>query len=121
MGHLKSKCWFSHSKLRFKLKATPKDKAKNPNFKVEEVKTPEITMIVKTMRYIKEHSAIFDVNTCNNNELDFDVINKNNIFFAYLNFIVNCTQFILDFGGTTYICCKKTYFSELNLTNTYIA
>ena len=78
-------------------------------------------MIVKIIKYIKEHSAIFDVNMCNNNELDFDVANKNNIYFAYLNFTINCTQFILDFEATTHICCKKTYFSKLNPTNIYIA
>ena len=48
-------------------------------------------MIVKVMKYIKKYSTIFNVNIGNNNELNFDVISKNDIYFAYLNFTINCT------------------------------
>ena len=112
---------FFYLKLRFKLKETLKNKVKSFNFKVEEIKTLEITMIVKIMKYIKKYLVVFNVNICNNNELNFDVISKNNTYFAYLNFTMNCTQSILDFEATIYIYCKKTYFSELNSINTYIA
>ena len=50
-----------------------------------------MTMIVKTIKYIKEHLIVFAVNMYNNNKLNFDVINENNIYFVYLNFTINYT------------------------------
>ena len=110
MRHWKFKYWFSHSKLKFKIKEIFKNKVKSLNFKVEEVKTLEIIMIVKIIKYIKEHSTIFDVNMCNNNELNFDVINENNTYFAYLNFTIKLHLIYFKFwSNNTYILQKSLF------------
>ena len=53
---------------------------------------------------------------CNN----FDVNSKNNIYFVYLKFTMNCTSFILEFKTTIYIYCEKAYFNQLNPIYIYI-
>ena len=70
-------------------------------------------MTAQMMKYIWEHSVIY--------ELDFDITENINIDFVYLNSIVNRTQFILNSYVTTRIYCEKAYFNEINSTNTYIA
>ena len=71
------------------------------------MKTFKITIIVRSMKYIKEHSTIFNTNIYHNNKLHFNIVSENNTYFAYLNFIIICSQFILDSKANIYIYIAK--------------
>ena len=63
-----------------------------------------MTMTVQIMKYIREHSIVY--------ELDFHIAEKINIDFVYLNFIVNRIQFILDSNATYIYIAKKLILAK---------
>ena len=106
-NHKTKKCWFKYSELRFKLK-----ESKNSVITEEEI----AMSVINTFTSISE-------------ELDFDVIEYNDL--AYSTFNANCEfayyieinrlRFILDFDATIHICCEKSYFREIKLCNSTVS
>ena len=105
-NHKTEKCWFKHSKLRFKFK-------KNKTFVITEKK---IAMsVINTFINI-------------NKKLNFDVIEYNNLVYSTSNancefayhIKINRLRFILNFDATIHICCEKSYFREIKSCNNIV-
>ena len=60
--------------------------------------------------------------TINSSERDLNVVSDNENYYNYFAFtkIINNTCFILNSEATSHICCNKSYFSNLALTDIYV-
>ena len=102
-GHKIEKCWFAHPELRPK----PKPKQASGEEQVEQAMTA-----------LHVNNEIDD--------LDFDVAPS---YVTELNYpethhvmyALNRTQFILDSGATTHICCESSYFTNLKDTSAMVS